>query len=63
MLLRPSSRRPNPNSNPNPDPNPDVLQILAVAVVVSAVWHGHTRAADRLGLLFFVNINQACNPM
>ena len=39
----------------------NIFQILAVAVVVCAVWHGHKRAADRLGLLFFVNINQAFN--
>ena len=39
----------------------NVFQILVVAAVVSAVWHGHRRAADRLGLLFFVNANQAFN--
>ena len=39
----------------------NVFQIVSVAVVVSAVWAGHELAKDRIGVLFFVNIQQAFN--
>ena len=39
----------------------NIFQIVSVAVVVSAVWAKHELAKDRVGVLFFVNIQQAFN--